>query len=91
MQQQIEQTFIDPHTAVGYAVGKKILAENMKRIYLATAHHSKFIDSVKKVVEEKIKLPESIEGVLKKKEDFYILNNELTDFIKFVKERSGTT
>jgi len=82
---------IDPHTAVGYAVGKKILADNMKRIYLATAHYSKFIDSVKKVVKEKTNLPKSIEGILKKKEDFYLLNNELDDFIEFVKERSGTT
>ena len=38
---------IDPHTAVGYAVGKKLLDDDEKRVYLATAHYAKFIETVK--------------------------------------------
>ena len=37
---------LDPHTAVGYAVGKKLLDDSEKRVYMSTAHYSKFMDTI---------------------------------------------
>ena len=39
---------IDPHTAVGIKVGRTYNKINEKIIFLSTAHHAKFLETVKK-------------------------------------------
>ena len=70
---------IDPHTAVGYSVGKKILKEENKTIYLATAHYSKFLDTVEKSVKKKIEYPHKLRAILNKKENFIKMKNDLKE------------
>ena len=57
---------IDPHTAVGYSIGKKLLKNNEKRVYLSTAHFSKFFNTVN----DSLKFPDiskKMKEILKKK------------------------
>ena len=61
---------IDPHTAVGYAVGKKLLKDSEKRIYLATAHHAKFIETVRESINKDVKYPATLESILEKRKIF---------------------
>ena len=75
---------IDPHTAVGISVGDKELNNNEKRIYLATAHYSKFIKTVKESVKKKVDYPVKLEKILRKNEKFKIIENDIDQLKKFI-------
>jgi threonine synthase len=79
---------IDPHTAVGYSIGKTVLDDSEKRIYLATAHYSKFIDTVKKVINDQVTLPKRISSIINKEEKFDLLENNLKELIQYITEKS---
>lgn len=79
---------LDPHTAVGYSIGQAVLDNSEKRIYLATAHYSKFIDTVKKVIDDQVLLPPRILSIMKKKERFDLLKNNLQELMEYVKNKS---
>ena len=78
----------DPHTAVGYSVGRKKLDESEKRIYLSTAHFSKFIDTVSKATSKKLKYPSKLKKILKKREEFLTIKNNIKDLQKIIKHES---
>jgi threonine synthase len=82
---------IDPHTAVGYSIGKTVLDDSEKRIYLATAHYSKFIDTVRKVIDDPVTLPKRILSIIKKKEKFDLLENNLQELIQYITDKSCTS
>ena len=66
---------VDPHTAVGIGVSKKIfLKENI--VVLATAHPSKFSNVVMNATGIKPELPESVKSIL-------IKNAQVCDSIPF--------
>ena len=75
---------LDPHTAVGVAVGKNQLPEDEKRIYLATAHYGKFLDTINSSLNKRVKYPKRLLELIKKKEKFYEMNNKIEDFQSFV-------
>ena len=79
---------IDPHTAVGYAVGKKLLKNEEKRVYLATAHYAKFIETVRNSVNREINYPVPLKSILNKKEKFLLINNDLKELEKIISELS---
>lgn len=81
---------IDPHTAVGYSIGQTVLDKSEKRIYLATAHYSKFIDTVRDVVKDKALLPPKISSIINEKEEFDLLENNLQELMQYVTEKSCT-
>ncbi|MBD0284572.1 MAG: threonine synthase [Flavisolibacter sp.] len=60
---------LDPHGAVGFAALQQYLQQHpeQKGYLLETAHPVKFLEAVEGILNEKIQLPESIEGLLKKK------------------------
>ena len=83
---------IDPHTAVGIWAGRKLEIKNKPIIYVATAHASKFPETINKVIKKKIPLPEKNKSLLKLKESYKIINlnykkikNYLIQKSKFVK------
>ncbi len=80
---------IDPHTAVGYSVGKKLLKEDNKTIYLATAHYSKFLDTVEKSVKKKLEYPQKLKKILNKKENFIKMKNDLRELGKLIDKFSS--
>ena len=76
---------IDPHTAVGYAVGKKLLDESEKRVYLATAHYAKFMDTVQSSI-NKINVSKITRSILNKKENFLLIKNDIKDLERVISE-----
>ena len=78
------QLIIDPHTAVGYAVGKKMLKDSDKRVYLSTAHYAKFFDTVSKSINENISFPKPLSKILEKKEKFTVIENSLDELNSIV-------
>ena len=59
----------DPHGAVGYLGCKTYLKNNPNAhcVFLETAHPTKFLDVVEKVIKHKVELPSQIKSVMDKK------------------------
>ena len=77
---------IDPHTAIGVGVMKKIsLKENT--VVLATAHPSKFYDVVLNATNTEPKLPNDLKYILNSEEKFEKLSSNLNDVKKYILER----
>ena len=79
---------ICPHTAVGSFVSRKFLNKKKVMISLATAHPSKFIDSVQKALGKTIKLPDEMNKLYSKKENVIDAPNEVSFFKNFLKKES---
>ena len=82
---------VDPHTAVGIAVGRKVLKKNKKRIYLATAHFSKFTETTEQVIKKNLKLPKGVSQLLNKKEKYDILDNDIQTLVHYILSNSSTS
>ena len=74
---------LDPHTAIGYGAFNK---HNLKgnNIVLATAHPCKFPDAVYKAINLKSDLPKELEFILKEKEHYDIIDNNLDKIKKYI-------
>ncbi|WP_037321065.1 threonine synthase [Salegentibacter sp. Hel_I_6] len=76
---------MDPHGAVGYLGLQDFLAENPDYYgtFLETAHPVKFLETVEKVIGEKVEIPASIRDAMdKEKKSFEISDySELKDFL----------
>ena len=66
---------LDPHTAVGYAVGAKYPTGKNPLVILATAHPAKFPDAVKDATGITPALPPHMADLLQKPERFDVLEN----------------
>ena len=75
---------IDPHTAVGVSVGQKELKTKEKRVYLATAHYCKFIKTVRESIDKNIEYSKDIKKLLSKKENFYVIENNIDELKNFI-------
>ena len=80
----------DPHTAVGYEVGRKILANNQKRIYLATAHYGKFLNTVKRGAKSKIKYPKKLEKLFTLQESYKVIENDICQLEDFINLKNNS-
>ena len=76
-----EKILIDPHTAVGLGVAKKLSLEG-DTVVLGTAHPAKFSEVVMNETNKKPKLPENFNEILNKKEKF----DELPKDLKKIKD-----
>ena len=77
---------IDPHTAVGIGVTKKISLKG-STVVLATAHPSKFSDVVMEATSIKPELPENLKNILVEKENYDKLPKDLEKVKNYVLER----
>ncbi len=79
---QKHQYILDPHGAVGYLAIKEHLKEQpgTTNILLETAHPTKFIDDVERVIGHSIALPEQLEQIKDKQKDSVKMT---TDFVAF--------
>jgi len=77
---------IDPHTAVGIGVTKKISLEG-NIVVLATAHPSKFSDVVMEATGIKPELPENLKNILVEKENYDKLPKDLEKVKNYILER----
>ena len=71
-----EKILIDPHTAVGIGVLKKISLEG-STVTLGTAHPSKFSEVVMQTTNVEPELPEKLKNILVKKENYEKLPNDI--------------
>ena len=78
---------LDPHSAIGYGAFDKI---NLKgnNVVLATAHPCKFPDAIKKAINLKAELPNELVYVLDEKENYDIIENNLSKIKNHIKERA---
>ncbi len=76
---------LDPHTAIGVGVAKKLSFDDC--VVLSTAHPCKFPAATINAINKKENLPDSLSHVLKKKENFHVLKNDIEEVKKFVKSK----
>ncbi len=79
---------IDPHSAVGYSVGKGVLKDSQKRIYLATAHYAKFLNTVNKAIKSKIKYPKRLSRLFELDENFNLIDNDIGQLQDLIEKNS---
>jgi threonine synthase len=74
---------IDPHGAVGFLGLKKYIElkkmNHLNGIILETAHPAKFVDTVEKAIQIKIKTPSGLEEILKKKKASIRISNNFSE------------
>ena len=74
---------IDPHTAVGLGALEKINLTG-KSVVLSTAHPCKFPEAIKKAINIKSELPDNLNYILSKKENFIVINNDIEEVKKYI-------
>ena len=78
-------TILDPHTAVGVGVANKLSFNDC--VVLSTAHPCKFPNATNNAIDKYEKLPEELQNVLEKDENFEVLRNNIGDVKDFVKNK----
>jgi len=76
---------LDPHTAVGVGAAKKLSFNDC--VVLSTAHPCKFPDATNNAINKHEKLPEELQHVLDKDENFQVLKSNTDDVKNFVKSK----
>ena len=76
---------LDPHTAVGVGAAKKLSFNDC--IVLSTAHPCKFPDATNNAINKHEKLPEELQHVLNRDENFQVLKNNTEEVKNFVKSK----
>ena len=80
------KTILDPHTAIGYNAFDKVNLRG-NNVVLATAHPCKFPDAIKKSINLTSELPKELMFILDKKENYDIIDNNLSKIKKHIEER----
>jgi threonine synthase len=78
---------LDPHTATGVFVQRKLHKSSAPGIVLATAHPAKFPDAVEAATEERPALPEWLGDLMERPEHFTRLPNEQKMVEEFIREK----
>ena len=81
-----QKILIDPHTAVAIGVVNKMSLEG-NTVILATAHPSKFSETVMKATGIKPNLPEDLKNILNGKEKYEKLPKDLRKIQNYILER----
>ena len=76
---------LDPHTAVGVGAAKKLSFNDC--VVLSTAHPCKFPDATNNAINNHEKLPQELQHVLNKEENFQVLNNNIEEVKSFIKSK----
>ena len=77
---------LDPHSAIGYGAFDKVNISG-NNIVLATAHPCKFPDAIKNAIDLNAELPKELMYVLDEKENYKIIDNNVDEVKKHIKER----
>ena len=77
---------LDPHTAVGVGAAKKLSFNDC--VVLSTAHPCKFPDATNNAINKHEKLPEELQYVLDKNENFQVIKNNLEEVKNFIKSKA---
>ena len=77
---------LDPHSAIGYGAFDKVNISG-NNIVLATAHPCKFPDAIKNAIDLNAELPKELMYILDEKESYKIIDNNVDEVKKHIKER----
>jgi len=77
---------LDPHTAIGFGAFDKVNISG-NNIVLATAHPCKFPDAIKNAINLNTELPKELMYILSEKENYKIIDNNIDEVKKYIKER----
>ena len=83
-----KKIIIDPHTAVGISAKRNLEIKNKPTIYIATAHASKFPETINKVIKRKVPLPEKNKSLLKLKENYKIIDSSYNKIKNYLIQKS---
>ncbi|MFL5786761.1 MAG: threonine synthase [Flavisolibacter sp.] len=79
---------LDPHGAVAYAAIEKYINSHIteKGILIETAHPVKFYDTVEKILNKPVSMPESVKGLLEKKKESVKMKPDYTEFKSYLSD-----
>jgi threonine synthase len=77
---------LDPHSAIGFGALNKINVDG-NNIVLATAHPCKFPEAIHKSIGIKPDLPDELQYLMKEKENYDIISNNLSQTKQYIKEK----
>ena len=77
---------LDPHSAIGYGAFDKVNISG-NNIVLATAHPCKFPNAIKNAINLNAELPKELMYILNEKENYEIIDNNVDEVKKHIKER----
>jgi len=77
---------LDPHSAIGFGALNKVNIDG-NNIVLATAHPCKFPEAIDKSIGVKPALPDELKYVMDEKENYDIIENNLSKTQQYIKEK----
>lgn len=75
---------LDPHGAIAYEALKQNLSKKETGVFLETAHYSKFLSTVEQAIGQNVKLPDFVEGLMQKKKESIVIDNNYEAFKAFL-------
>jgi len=87
--QETTGELLDPHTAVGYAVARRLPPSASPMVTLATAHPAKFPDAVERASGMRPGLPRRLEHLLTAPERFTVLPNDVAAVRDFIRQHQA--
>ena len=75
---------LDPHGACGYRALKEGLADNETGVFLETAHPAKFLETVEKIIGEKVEIPLKLQEFMKGEKKSLSLSKDFKDFKNYL-------
>ena len=79
-----QQDFLDPHTAVGVNVARRLQPTNSPLAVMATAHPAKFENIVEPIIQESIDVPTNLMTILEKESAFIEIDSDFTSLKQFL-------
>lgn len=77
-----------PHTAIAWLAAEKYKAINTDQtvatVFLSTAHACKFPEVFPPHIASEIQLPEAVQALQEKKEDYYVMGNTFAEFKQYL-------
>ena len=75
---------LDPHGACGYQALKDGLQANETGVFLETAHPAKFLETVERIIEQKVDIPQKLQEFMKGEKQSLELSKDFADFKKYL-------
>lgn len=75
---------LDPHGACGYQALKDNLKKGETGVFCETAHPAKFKDTIEKIIDKEIEIPQRLSDFMKGKKQTVELSNKFDDFKTFL-------
>lgn len=75
---------LDPHGACGYQALKDNLKKGETGVFCETAHPAKFKDTIEKIIDTEIEIPQRLSDFMKGKKQTVELSNKFDDFKTFL-------